>query len=70
MNYREVTKKLGSLGCHELPQTGGGSHRKWHNPATNRTTVVPDWGGDDLKWGTIRAVLRQLGLAWDDFQKA
>jgi mRNA interferase HicA len=70
MTYREVAKKLASLGCHELPRTGGGSHRKWHNPATDRSTVVPDWGGDDLKWGTIRGIVRQLGLDWDEFEQA
>ena len=70
MTYREVARKFGLLGCHELPRSGGGSHRKWHNPAADRTTVVPDWGGDDLKLGTIRAAVRHLGLAWDEFQKA
>ena len=29
---------------------------------------VPDWGGDDLKPGTVRAVVRQLGLDWNSFQ--
>lgn len=70
MTYREIAKKRSTLGCHELARSGGGSHRKWHNPATDRTTAVPDWGGDDLKWGTIRAVVRQLGLDWDEFQQA
>jgi mRNA interferase HicA len=70
MTYRDVVKKLTSLGCRELPRTGGGSHRKWFNPATGQTTVVPDWGGDDLKLGTIRGIVRQLGLAWDDFRHA
>ena len=69
MTYREVTKKLSSLGCHELPRTGDGSHRKWHNPSTGTTTVVPDWGKDDLKLGTVRAIARQLGLEWDDFKR-
>jgi len=32
-----------------------------------RSTVVPDWGGRDLKIGTIRAAVRQLGLEWDLF---
>ena len=70
MTYREVAKKLTSLKCRELPRSGNGSHRKWFNPATNRLTSVPDWGGDDLKLGTIRAALRQLGIAWEDFRKA
>ena len=70
MTYRQVVKKLSSLGCRELPRTGDGSHRKWLNPVTGQRTVVPDWGGDDLKLGTIRGVVRQLGLTWDDFEQA
>ena len=62
MRYREVAAKLAALGCREIPRKGGGSHRKWMNPATNRATVVPDWGSKDLKLGTIRAGVRQLGL--------
>ncbi len=70
MRYREVARKLSSLGCLEVPRTGGGSHRKWLNPLTGRHTVVPDWGGDDLKLGTIRAAVRQLGLSWETFHGA
>ena len=67
MRYREVARKLTVLGCIELPRSGGGSHRKWHNPTTRRSTVVPDWGGRDLKLGTIRAAVRQLGIDWSAF---
>jgi len=70
MKYREVARKLQALGCEELSRKGGGSHRKWHNPATQRTTVVPDWGGRDLKLGTVRAAVRQLGIDWRAFQNA
>ena len=70
MRFREVARKLVALGCREVPRTGGGSHRKWLNPANNRSTVVPDWGGKDLKLGTIRAAVRQLGLAWEAFSAA
>ena len=72
MTYREVARKLTVLvlGCHEVPRKGGGSHRKWANPAANRSTVVADWGGHDLKMGTVRAVVRQLGLNWADFEAA
>lgn len=69
MNYREVAKRLTRLGCHEVPRTGDGSHRKWLNPATGDRTVVPDWGGDDLKLGTVRGAVKQLGLSWDEFSR-
>ena len=69
MTYRELAKKLKALGCQELPRRGAGSHRKWGNPGTDRATVLPDWGRKDLKTGTVRAAIRQLGIDWDDFQR-
>ena len=70
MKYREVASKLHRLGCQELPRRSSGSHRKWFNPATGRATVRPDWGAKDLKEGTLRAALRQLGIEWKTFEDA
>jgi len=67
MTYREVARKLTALGCRELPRRAGGSHRKWFNPNSQQATVIPDWGGRDLKTGTIRAAVRQLGIDWQGF---
>ncbi len=69
MKYREVARKLEALGCQELPRRGGGSHRKWFNPITQQVTVLPDWGDRDLKLGTLRAAIRQLGIDWEVFNK-
>jgi predicted RNA binding protein YcfA (HicA-like mRNA interferase family) len=44
VKYRELTKKVRGTGCHEIARRGGGSHRKWVNPATGRGTTIPDWG--------------------------
>ena len=62
MTYKELAKKLKQSGCEEIPRRGKGSHRKWRNPATDKTTIVPDWGNKDLKKGTIHAILIQLGV--------
>lgn len=70
MTYRQVAKKLKKLGCVEIRRRSGGSHRLWRNPATGQFTTVPDWGGKDLKTGTVRAVVRQLGLEWKEFLAA
>ena len=70
MRYRDVARKLRDLGCEELPRRGGGSHRAWHNPATGRIAPVPDWGSKDLKIGTLRHIVRQLGLDWGTFKRA
>jgi mRNA interferase HicA len=66
VKYREVEKKLRKLGCVEL-KSKGGSHRKWINPREDCGAPVPDWGSKDLKMGTLRAAIKQLGLNWDKF---
>ena len=70
MKYADAARKLRALGCVELPRRKGGSHRKWHNPATGHISPLPDWGSKDLKVGTLRAVVRQLGLDWEKFRQA
>ena len=70
MRYREAARKLKKLGCDEIPRRGKGSHRVWRNPRTDRIAPLPDWGSKDLKLGTLRAVIRQLGLDWDQFNNA
>ena len=72
MNYREATKKLRKLGCTELSDKGRGSHRRWYNPNKTPAIVVsiPDWGSRDLKTGTLRSVIEDLGLDWEDFKNA
>ena len=70
MIYREVARKLRHLGCLEDPRRGGGSHRKWRNPTTDKRTSLPDWGPTDLKIGTLHAAVNQLGLTWQDFEEA
>lgn len=69
MIYREVARKLTALGCTETARKGGGSHRKWLNPSNSRSTVIPDWSGRDLKMGTIRGAVRQLGIDWSAFDR-
>jgi predicted RNA binding protein YcfA (HicA-like mRNA interferase family) len=38
-----------------------GSHRKYYNPTTGKTTVVP-YHDKPLKPGTEKAILKQAGL--------
>ena len=68
MKYRELTKRLRDLGC-EFVRNGAGSHRIWWNPANERYTTIPDWGSQDLKTGTLRRILADLGLSIDDLRK-
>ena len=45
-------------------------HVSWTNPHTGKSTLIPDRGDRDLKNGTLRAVVRQLGLDWREFNEA
>jgi len=69
MRYREIERKLRKLGCIEIKRKGRGSHRKWYNPNQVPIVVVavPDWGSKDLKTGTLRGIVNDLGYDWDDF---
>ena len=69
MRYIEISKKLNLLGCQELKRRGRGSHRRWHNPKNGQIAVIPDWGKKELKIGTLKAVLKQLGISWEEFTK-
>ena len=68
MTYREAAAKLQRLGCEEVRRRG--SHRRWVNPATGGRATLPDWGPRDLKVGTLRAAVRELGVAWQAFEEA
>ena len=49
-------------------QARPGSHRKGHDPVTGALSSVPYSGSKDLKLGTLRAIVPQLGLDWEAFQ--
>ena len=66
MRYRDLAQRLRELGCTELRE-GKGSHRIWHNPTTGLIASVPDWGGKDLAPGTVRAIIRELGIGRREF---
>jgi len=66
MRYRDLAQRLRELGCVELRE-GKGSHRVWQNPANGLIGSIPDWGGKDLAPGTVRAVIRELGISRREF---
>lgn len=66
MRYRDLAQRLREMGCTELRE-GKGSHRIWHNPTTGLIASVPDWGNRDLAPGTVRAIIRELGISRREF---
>jgi len=61
MNCRKLTRRLRQLGC-EFVRQAPGSHEVWWNPTNEQFTVIPRHGSRDLHPGTLRAILRQLGI--------
>jgi predicted RNA binding protein YcfA (HicA-like mRNA interferase family) len=64
LTYKELTRQLRRLGC-ELKRQSKGSHEVWHNPQQNRSAIVPRHSGD-IPAGTLRAILKGLGISQDD----
>jgi predicted RNA binding protein YcfA (HicA-like mRNA interferase family) len=65
--YRQVIKKLKAFGF-EFFRNAAGSHEIWHQPVSGRFTTIPNHPGD-LPEGTLRAILKQAGIAPEDFVK-
>jgi len=63
---REVIRKLRRLGF--AGPFGGGRHVVMRDPGTARKISVPMHRGQDIPVGTLRAILREVGIdieAWD-----
>ena len=68
MKYRDLARRLKSLGC--VPDRyAKGSHEIWMHSKTGARTTVPNWGSKDLKSGTVSRVLRDLGIRKEDFER-
>jgi predicted RNA binding protein YcfA (HicA-like mRNA interferase family) len=47
-----------------------GSHRVFLDAATGRRTTVPfHGGGEDVPRGTVKAILEDIGLTWDELER-
>ena len=44
--------------------------RGWIRVGTSLSTTVPDKGSRDIAIGTLRAIVRQLDLDWEEFKSA
>jgi predicted RNA binding protein YcfA (HicA-like mRNA interferase family) len=63
--YRDVAKRLKQPGF-SFDRQAAGSHELWYHPSTHRYTTLPNHPGD-LPEGTLRAILKQAGIAPEVF---
>jgi predicted RNA binding protein YcfA (HicA-like mRNA interferase family) len=66
-HYREITKRLNELGF-SFGRQAAGNHDIWYNKIVDRYTTIPNHPGD-MPEGTLRAILKQAGIAPDIFLK-
>ncbi|MGK7902161.1 MAG: type II toxin-antitoxin system HicA family toxin [Hormoscilla sp.] len=63
--YRDIIKKIRAFGFVFYRQAAG-SHEIWYNPETDLYTTIPNHSGD-MPEGTLRAILKQAGIAPEEF---
>ena len=68
LRYREVVKRLRRLGFRFYRQ-GRGSHELWVRDADGLVIPVPRHGGKPIRKGTVRAIIREIGLSVDEFME-
>jgi predicted RNA binding protein YcfA (HicA-like mRNA interferase family) len=66
--YREVARRLRKFGF-RFDRAGGGSHEVWRHAQTGRKVTIPHHASD-MAEGTLRAILREAGIAVNDFLQA
>ena len=66
--YRQIARRLKTFGF-QFDRQAAGSHEIWFNPVTGRYTTLPNHPGD-MPEGTLHAILKQAGVAPNDFLKA
>lgn len=59
MTPKQMAKLLEENGFEFI--NSNGSHRKYHNPKSNKTIILP-FHAKDLKKGLEQAILKQAGL--------
>lgn len=65
LSYREVIKKARKAGF-ILRRKTAGTHEIWWNEKTRKTCVIPHH--KEIKPGTIRNIIKQMGLSEEEFK--
>lgn len=64
LKYRDVIKKARKAGFVYRRNTGG-THEIWWNEKKKKTCVIPHHR--EIKSGTLKSILRQMGLSEREF---
>lgn len=66
LSYRDLIKKVRKAGFVFRRNTGG-THEIWWNERMKKTCVIPHH--HEIKFGTIKSIINQMGVTQDEFGK-
>jgi len=66
LSYQEIVRKLRKLGF-KFYRQGKGSHELWVRDADGRVVPVPHYKGKKIRKGTVRAIIREVGISVKEF---
>lgn len=64
LSYREIIKKARKAGFVFRRNTGG-THEIWWNEEKKKTCVIPHH--HEIKSGTVKSIIKQMGLTQEEF---
>jgi len=68
LSYEEVTRRLRKLGFRFYRQ-GKGSLELWVRDRDGRVVPVPHYRGKNVRKGTVRAIIREVGISVAEFME-
>lgn len=68
LSYAEITQRLRKLGFRFYRQ-GKGSHELWVRDPDGRVIPVPRYKGRKIRKGTVRAIIREIGISIEEFME-
>lgn len=68
LNCQEVIRRLRKLGFRFYRQ-GKGSHELWVRDSDGRVIPVPHYRGKKIRKGTVRAIIREVGVSVAEFMQ-
>jgi predicted RNA binding protein YcfA (HicA-like mRNA interferase family) len=66
LNYHEVVKRLVNHGF-RFYRKGKGSHEIWVRDSDGCVVPVPHYQGKPIRKGTLRAIIKQVGVSVSEF---
>jgi predicted RNA binding protein YcfA (HicA-like mRNA interferase family) len=66
LSYQEITRRLTKLGFRFYRQ-GKGSHELWVRDTDGKVIPIPHYKGKKIRKGTVRAIIREIGVNVEEF---